>query len=329
MNILVISDAHLFHKYAIKPEEYNNILIEAGNTCDCIIDCGDLTDKSNLTAPQLDVLSKIFDGVKIPVYLVAGNHDSLSETTVASIFESNPLIKVIKNKPQIIDNMLFVPYTDNIKELTKELDNLVKEPVKYAFSHLNVTENIYATLSFRDVKKLHKYAQIWFNGHIHQDEENKTAFGTFYNVGACSNLTFGDSHIPGYCIFDTEKDFLHKLSIDNSIVHKCFKTDNLESVYEKIEYATRFYRMRCKFYLQNKQESVELRKQIKEKLEQNSQVIGITFDYIKAKDEIKQLKQKVELKNKVSLSEQLITLFEKDTKIKLQDEIKRELNDTI
>lgn len=327
LDILVISDAHLFHKYAIKPEEYTNILVEAGNACNCIIDCGDLTDKSNLTAPQLDALSKIFDNVKVPVYLVAGNHDSLSETTVASIFESNPLVKVIKNKPQVIDGMLFVPYTDDIKGLIKELDALVKEPVKYAFSHLNVTSNIYATLPFRDVNKLHKYAKYWINGHVHQEEENKTVFGEFYNIGACSNLTFGDNHIPNYVIFDTDKNFLHDIAIDNSIVHRCFNVDNLESVYEEIEYATRFYKLRCKFYLPNKQESVEIRKQIKEKLKQNSNVIDVVFDYIKVKEDTKAVQEQktIENKPKVSLPEQLIRLFEEETETQLQDEIKKEI----
>lgn len=330
MKIGLITDAHITHKYAILPEIYHDILINSFANCDIIVDCGDLTDKSNLTAPQLDSLSKVFENINKPIYLVAGNHDSLSGTTVASIFESKKNITVIR-EPAVIDNMLFVPYTDDIKNLFKQMNSIVKEPFKYAFSHLNITSNIYASISFNDTKKLHKYAEIWFNGHIHNDERNETAFGKVYNIGACSSLTFGDNHIPCYSFYDTEKDYLETKCINGSLLHRTFNISNGLSEFNlcnsEIEYATRIYNMRCKFNLPNNSDSVNLRKQIREKLNQNSHVINVVFDYIK-NDNIKQevkIKNEITSKSKKSLVEQLIQHFEQDCKIILNEDIKKEL----
>lgn len=330
MKIGLITDAHITHRYAISPEVYHKILIDDFANCDIIVDCGDLTDKSNLTAPQLDSLSKIFEGINKPIFLIAGNHDSLSGTTVASIFESKKNITVVR-EPVIIDNMLFVPYTDDIKSLFKQLNSFVKEPVKYAFSHLNITSNIYASIPFNDTKKLHKYAEIWFNGHIHNDERNETAFGKIYNIGACSSLTFGDNHTPCYSIYDTEEDYLETKGIDSSLLHRTFSINNGISGFNlcnsEIEYATRFYSMRCKFNLPNSSDSVNLRKQIRERLDQNPRIVSVVFDYIKDNN----IKQKTKTKNEVtskskkSLVEQLIQHFEQDCEIILNEDIKKEL----
>ena len=132
MKIGIISDAHMFHRWGITTEMYCDIITNKFANCDIIVDCGDITDRSNLTAPQIDALSKLYKDIDKPVYLVAGNHDSLSNTTVASVFESKKNVLVIR-EPAIYDTMLFVPYTDDIKTMFKQLNEIVKEPVKYAF----------------------------------------------------------------------------------------------------------------------------------------------------------------------------------------------------
>lgn len=325
MKILIITDAHLFHKYAITTKKYHDIL--KNEDYDIIVDCGDLTNNSSLTAPQLDKISHIYDNIIKPIYIVAGNHDSLSGTTIASVFSMKNNIKII-TKPIILDNMLFVPYTDDIKTLYQNLDSIVKDQVNFMFSHLNLTSNFYATIPFKDAKILHKYAEIVFNGHIHTIEENKTAFGKIYNLGSCSNLTFGDNHTPCYSVYDTEQKILNRIEIKNSTIHKNYKVldiDDVGSILKNIKDNYKDYKLRCKFYLYNTPESITIRKQINNKIKDTENIIGCVFDYIK-QDKIKQIKKTENKKQDIqSLCTKLINLFEENTSIMLQDEIKKEL----
>lgn len=332
MKFGIITDAHLFHRYAIKPEKYKEIIQNLNNNPEIkfIVDCGDLTDKSILTAPQVEILTHIFDHIVKPVYIIAGNHDSLEGTTVATALELNPNVKVIK-EPTIINDLLFVPYVNTTKELYSKLNGLVSDNhiPKYAFSHINVTSNIYSMIPFRDVDKLFKYAKYWYNGHIHTEEEHLTAFGRFMNIGACSSLTFGDNHIPCYTIVnvnDNETVNVENYGIDESIIHKIFSTENLDKVYDEINYATRFYKIRCRFKLPNNESSLEIRKQICQRFEDNSNILSLNFDYIKT--EIKKQKQEIKVdkeKLKLSLYEQLFQRFEEDTQLSISKEIKKEL----
>lgn len=331
MKFGIITDAHLFHRYAIKPEKYKEIIQNLNNNPEIkfIVDCGDLADKSVLTAPQVEILTHIFDYVTKPVYIVAGNHDSLEGTTVATALELNPNVKVIK-EPTVVDNLLFVPYVNTAKELYSKLNNLIlgNNIPKYAFSHINVTSNIYSMIPFKDVDKLFKYAKYWYNGHIHTKEERLTAFGVFINVGACSNLTFGDNHIPCYTIVDVNDEIINveNYGIDGSIIHKVFSTENLDKVYDEINYATRFYKMRCRFKLPNNESSLEIRKQICQRFKDNSNVLSLNFDYVKT--EVKKQRQEIKVdkeKLKSNLYEQLFQHFEEDTQLSISKEIKKEL----
>lgn len=331
MKFGIITDAHLFHRYAIKPEKYKEIIQNLNNNPEIkfIVDCGDLADKSVLTAPQVEILTHIFDYVTKPVYIVAGNHDSLEGTTVATALELNPNVKVIK-EPTVVDNLLFVPYVNTAKELYSKLNNLIlgNNIPKYAFSHINVTSNIYSMIPFKDVDKLFKYAKYWYNGHIHTKEERLTAFGVFINVGACSNLTFGDNHIPCYTIVDVNDEIINveNYGIDGSIIHKVFSTENLDKVYDEINYATRFYKMRCRFKLPNNESSLEIRKQICQRFKDNSNVLSLNFDYVKT--EVKKQRQEIKVdkeKLKSNLYEQLFQHFKEDTQLSISKEIKKEL----
>ena len=332
MKFGIITDAHLFHRYAIKPEKYKEIIQDLNNNSEIefIVDCGDLTDKSILTAPQVEILTHIFDYVTKPVYIVAGNHDSLEGTTVATALELNPNVKIIK-EPTVINDLLFIPYINTTKELYSKLNGLVSDNhiPKYAFSHINVTSNIYSMIPFRDVDKLFKYAKYWYNGHIHTEEEHLTAFGRFINIGACSSLTFGDNHIPCYTIVNVDSNEtvnVENHGIDGSIIHKIFSTENLNKVYDEINYATRFYKMRCRFKLPNNENSLEMRKQICQRFEDNSNVLSLNFDYIKT--EVKKQKQEIKIdkeKLKLNLYEQLFQRFEEDTQLSISKEIKEEL----
>lgn len=326
MKIGIISDAHLFHKYAITPAMYKSVLIDGFADVDIIVDCGDLTDKANLTADQLDEMSKVFDDVKKPMYIVAGNHDSLNNTTVASILGLNDNIHIIKNEPQLIDNMLFVPYTDNMRALYKKLDKLVDEQVDVMFSHLNITGNLYASLSFKDIDKILKYSRHIFNGHIHTPEAKIDVFGAFCNVGSSSSLTFNDEHYPCFCIYNTETREIETFTIKN-IIHRTYDItkQNISDILNGITNLTKTYKIRCRINIPNNVESVEIRKQLREKLELNDNVVSIVFNYTKDKEAAKKIRISESKVDKTPLMEQLFNYFEIDCGVKLDDEIKKEL----
>lgn len=324
MRILIISDAHLFHKYAITCKKYHNILLKELNNIDIIVDCGDLTDKSTLTAPQLDELSNIFVGIDKPIYLVAGNHDSLNNTTTVSVFNNFKNITIIKSKPAIINNILFIPYTDNIKQLYKDLDEIIKEPIKIAFSHLTITDSIYATIPFNSSKDINKYAINLFNGHIHTPQEHCSIYGNIFNIGACSSLTFGDEHLPCYIIYDTDTDKFERFSIEETFIHKTYELSSTDIVQE-IQNTNQNYLKILRFKLPNESNSIQIAKDIRNKLCDIKNVLEISFDYVKTKQQMNKKDIKNININKKTLVEQLIENFQKDNNIILDNDIKKEL----
>lgn len=327
MTICIISDAHLFHPKAITPKEYNELLVNIQSCVDIFVDCGDLTDKSNLTAAQIDELSQVYKNIIKPVYVVSGNHDTLSGTTVASLFRLQKNIKVI-TEPSIIDDMLFIPYTDNIKDLCYKLYHKIEKPVQFAFSHLNVTNNVYATLPIKEVNVLYKFADTYFNGHVHTPEKSESIYGNFYNVGSCSSLTYGDEHFPCYTLFTTKtKERITKI-IENSLVHKTFRTDcpiidTLELITTSPTYAKHQFCFR--FLLPNNNSSLELRREIKDYCNKDERIKEVRFDYIKNNQENQKLKEiQQKTKDNKPLIMQLFEQYENDCQ-NLSEELKKEL----
>lgn len=332
MLIGCIGDFHLGHQN-IDKQIYINILNNLQNihNVDFIVDGGDLVDRSLIDANNTKDLYDIFSVLDIPYHYVRGNHDSLNNTTVAQLLSFNKNI-TIHNEISKVEDILYIPYTSNITDLFKQLNEITtKQGIAiYAFSHLNITSNIYADISFDNLNKLHKYSQYWFNSHIHTPEVKESIFGTFYNIGSCSSLTFGDNHIPCYSIFDTETNKLTTFSIPNSVIHCCFnlKNENIieltNTVLNKIEDYSKNYKLRCKFYLPNTENSIKLRETIRNTLKSNLNVIDVVFDYTKTeKQQIKEEKQ--ENINKLPLVNQLINYFESDTNIILHEDIKKDL----
>lgn len=349
MKIGVISDAHLFHKNAITPEMYQKIITKDMDDCDCIVDCGDLTDKSSLTARQMDDLSKIFMGMTKPMYFVAGNHDSLDNTTVASILRLNRQAFIITT-PSILNDMLFIPYMDSKKEIMGFLKRMYDHPnrnqILLGFGHLNITSHPYAMFSGKDksqTEKLNQYCKYLFNGHIHEIEHFNNLFGEIINTGACSSLTFGDKHIPNYRILEVKDDMSELISselqyIEKSIVHMVLSADtkakvaNIDGWMDETMNATRELGLDVRFRidLPNNPESLEYRKAIKDSYEGKQRVKSITFSYVSDKEataKAKEEKQQEKI-SKVPLAQQLITQFETTCKMSLMTEIKEELTES-
>ena len=330
MKIGIISDAHLFHKYAITPKSYLNILTNSFKDVDFIVDCGDLTDKYTLTAPQLNELFDIFSFVNKPLYIVAGNHDSLNKTTIANILELNNNIKVI-TEPIMIDSYLFIPYTNNMTDLFKKLNNIVTKQANIMFSHLTITDNIYADISYKNLKKLFKYSNNIFNGHIHDIDDKNTIYGNFCNIGSCSSLTYGDNHIPCYIIYDTETNKYERHTIKDSIIHCNFsikEDSDVDKLLDSINIKTKDFYLCCKISLSNSDENIERRKTISNKLKDNNKVINVTFSYIKSNSKIAdKIQNDIIDANKInqSVTSQFIDLFETKNNIEMIKEIKEYL----
>lgn len=324
MIIGLITDAHLFHRNS-QPQLYKKTIMELQSDVDIIVDCGDLLDNYTLNAVQASELQDIFKDISIPFYIVRGNHESLGGYSLTTLLSMNPNIYVC-NDIEIHQNMLFIPYMDNITELYKKLKDLkLTEPVKYAFSHLNITSNFYATIPFEKTQKLHMFAENIINGHIHNIETNNTIYGNVYNIGSFSSLTYGDEHIPCCTILDTETEYIEKYTIDSSIIHKTIsiytQNDNINFTEIADEYLNMKINWRIKlpnnFY-------VEERKKIKEQLSQLENTNKIQFDYNSLVNSVKR-KTKESNKEKIPLIQQLFMQYEQETGITLLDEIKKEL----
>lgn len=324
MKIGIISDAHLFHKYSTSPEMYSDIIINNFKDVDFIVDCGDITDKYTITAPQLNSLFNTFSAINKPFYIVAGNHDSLDKTTVASILKLNNNIKVI-SEPTQIDDFLFVPYTNNIQSLYKNLNNIVTRQARIMFSHLTITDNVYADIHYKNLNKLFKYANVIVNGHIHQDDYVSTIYGDFYNIGSCSSLTYGDNHIPCYSIYDLDKNKNERFNIKNSIIHCSYilkQEQDVDIILNDIQDKVKDYKLCCKISLSNTDKNIENRKRISTKLKNNDRIVNVTYSYTNNQNNSKKNIKSVLVKNELSIGEQFIQLFENKNNTKIDKEVK-------
>ena len=327
MKIGLITDAHLFHKNAITPGHYKNILIDKFKDVDIIVDCGDMVDKPFLIADQLDWLQYIFKDLDKPFYYVAGNHDSLnSKSTALSILKLKSNIKVI-TEPTKIENLLFIPYTDDIKSLYNKLDELNISGDTIIFSHLNITNNMYAIISIKNCSKLLSYGSVIINGHIHTPETFSDIYGTIYNIGSCSSLTFGDEHIPCYSILDIDENnevSLENYTLSSSLIHLTYiikDSNDADTMFKEISQLSNDVNLRVKLY--NNSNSLELRKYIREQQEITSNIRNIQFDYIK--EEIKKTRDKTIKHKSINIIEQLFQCFEKDNNTSILDNIKKDL----
>nr|DAU15711.1 MAG TPA: Calcineurin-like phosphoesterase [Caudoviricetes sp.] len=325
MKIGILTDAHLFHRNS-QSQLYKKVITNLHNCVDMIIDCGDLLDKSVLNAIQSSELQDIFKDISIPFYIVRGNHESLGGVSLTTLLSINSNIHVCNNI-EIHKDMLFVPYNDNLTELYSELKNLnLAQPVKYAFSHLNITSNFYATISFEKTEKLHLYAENWYNGHIHNPEKHNSIYGNILNIGSFSSLTYGDEHIPNYLILDTATNTVKKYTVTDSIIHK---TVNIFTQDENIPFeilANDFSNMKINWRIKLPNDFyVEERKKIKEKLQQIPNTNSIQFDYNNSINSVKKNIKKENNTEKIPLIQQLFKQYERETGITLLDDIKKEL----
>lgn len=228
MKIGLISDFHFGHK-KVNIQTLQRILshLISIEHVSIIVDCGDILDTDVLNSVQAEQLRQTFKNMSVPYHIVRGNHDSLGDVSLATILSLNDNIFVHNDICVTETNncrLLFVPYYNSIKQLYKDLQNNVSDFCDFAFSHLNITNNFYATIPLdsknKNLTQLFKYSENWFNGHIHTPETYESIEGNIYNIGSISSLTFGDSHFPCYYILDTETKNLSEYPVVDANYHK-------------------------------------------------------------------------------------------------------------
>ena len=331
MRIGVVSDAHLFHKNA-DAHLYKQVLQELQNkNVDYIVDCGDVLDKNTIDSVQSSILYDIFSSITTPMHIVRGNHESLSGTSLTSILKMNKNI-IIHNNIEISDGMLFVPYTNSVSELINKLNTLdLTSSVKFAFSHLNLTSNLYAMIPFQKMQNLFLFADNWFNGHIHTPEYQSSLYGEIHNVGSVSSLTYGDEHIPCYMIITTDNNNndvkIKKYNIFGSVIHKTVDISSGEDLFKLGDFynSNKDYRIAWRVKLPNSF-SVTEKENIRTILASFHNTYEIQFSYLKTtitKQNNTILQQTTN--KQLSMIKQLFQNYEKDTGVILNKELKREL----
>lgn len=329
----IISDAHLFHRCS-QPQLYKRTIQNLQHLgVDFIVDCGDLTDNNILNSVQSAELYDVFSIVSVPMHIVMGNHDSLGGASLASVLNINKNITV-HTTVDVVDNLLFIPYINSKKELRKQLDNLgLSESVDFAFSHLMMLDNKYAMLPFSEAPKLlHKYANVVFNGHIHDYSECKTLYGTIYNVGSFSNLTFGEKDTPHYHIYDTDTGLLERYTAFGGIMHRTVTItdeEDIKHLEDLIENENFKFDWRIKLPANF---DFNKRNEIREILYDLNNTNSVQFDYLVSQNQKQKLASVSMTKSgsgsKVPLIDKLFESYEQNTGNELSDDIKQQLKDS-
>lgn len=329
----IISDAHLFHRWS-QPQLYKSTIQKLQDVIgvDCIVDCGDLTDSNVLNSVQSDILYDVFSAVNVPMHIVMGNHDSLGGTSLASVLRINKNITVHTNT-EVDNGMLFIPYVNTKRELKEQLDALgLIEPVNLAFSHLMMLDNKYAMLPFGNnaaSNLLHKYAGTIFNGHIHDYSEYHTLFGTIYNVGSFSNLTFGEKDTPHYHVYDTETGHLERYTVFGGIMHRTVNiTDDCDVDALKNQTNNENFKFNWRVKLPANFD-FNKRNEIREILYGFENTNNVQFDYLVSSSKQRQVNSvnigKGATNKKTPLIDQLFESYEQNTGNELSDEMKQQL----
>lgn len=212
MKNLIFGDLHLgvnFGSYDRSKEIYSSVIriIKKNIDSDNVFFCGDIFNNPRPTPAQLQLFGKIIyelDNIKIPTYIICGNHDygksreSNSLLPYKGLFES---IHIIDDYFKI-DNFVLVPY--GVKPLPEDCDRKT-----VIFSHRDTDRNPqeYDHLRF-------KYN---FNGHIHKSSEE----GKLINVGSIIPCNQDEAkYSQYYFVYNNAEDTIDKFKIKNKKMYK-------------------------------------------------------------------------------------------------------------
>lgn len=192
----------LFEKISNKALEYS---------VDTIIMTGDINDsKSIIRSECLNQIREFLKNIKIPVYILVGNHD-LHNTKKPELGHSLESLKDIENvhvidKPLVVGDIKFIPYIDSPIELGKELK---KDSTRFLFCHNGIygaQMNAKGTIDdFSLTQAKYKSFSRVFVGHYH----NHCVLDNIVYLGSPFSHSFNESNVDKFIgIIDFEKDKL-------------------------------------------------------------------------------------------------------------------------
>lgn len=171
MKDLIIPDLHLdlvWDGLNRSEDAWNFISGVQSEQVDRVIWLGDIFDSPNVSH---NTVARFMEALKLfqkPHIILRGNHDGLFKTKKGSPLEevhASGLAYVV-DKPEVIDGMLFLPYTDD--------KTVIEGKFKYGFSHLDIAEavpGIEAEISRSSKCQIPQWAkdncECIISGHIH------------------------------------------------------------------------------------------------------------------------------------------------------------------
>lgn len=231
MRFAHLADTHLGHRqYGIyeREEDYYEVfnatvdkIIEMN--VDFVIHSGDLFDSARpstnaLLAFQRGLLKLTNAG--IPVYAIAGNHDSVLRTNVKppiDLFEE-PGLRIIRLEEAFMEGDIFIcgiPYVPKSKRdgLLKILEILSKEAEKHEKSILVLHQGLDKTLPGDayelDLDELPKNFDYYALGHIHNYFEEDYGKGKLVYPGSMEMYKLNDNfeaYGKGFCVVDIDDE---------------------------------------------------------------------------------------------------------------------------
>jgi DNA repair exonuclease SbcCD nuclease subunit len=216
------------------------------NSIDLLVHTGDLFEELSQKIDKevfLSVFSKFvdFSKKKIPVILLAGNHDQLTKTDAGlhilePFKEIKNLVVIDRTTVETIDNidLCFIPYKrNNFLDEVKTVINLSVSKNRYLFTHQGVSG---AKIGSRDyiikdsILKTDFFPKEFtaiFNGHYHKAQ---MLLDNFVIVGSPLQKDFGERlDQKGFWVVDTNKS-LKDIEFIETHAPRFFKVDLVDEV---------------------------------------------------------------------------------------------------
>jgi DNA repair exonuclease SbcCD nuclease subunit len=199
----VIGDPHLTHKSLDRAAQLFDLVEEIGLST---VWLGDFLDtKEVVRAKCLNALVEYLSRSKLKHIVLVGNHDWFNHDCQEHSLEALKLLQNVKviDAPEVIDNMLFVPYIHDQVKLIKVLTRF-QGLVSTLFVHLEVTQfdfgNGHVCTTGIPLEALKGFKRV-ISGHFHKFQQS----GNLTYLGTPFSHSFGETNQTKFIgMYDTE-----------------------------------------------------------------------------------------------------------------------------
>ncbi|OLS01778.1 metallophosphoesterase family protein [Tissierella creatinophila] len=240
MRILFFTDSHIRGTTPKnRKDDFTNTLEKKFNeiveiidkeNIDYVIHGGDLFDRPDVSISLVSKFSKILNEIKVPIYIISGNHDIfglnpktlnrtmlglICELKVLNIIDTNE--KIILKKDKVKVQLTGQPYTYNIDDSNDKSPYIVKDIEPGCDFSIHVVHGMLLDKPFikgipytlvEDIKET--LADITLSGHYHSGFEKVKIDGKYFlNPGSIVRVSNSLREIkrkPKVAIIDLEKD---------------------------------------------------------------------------------------------------------------------------